>query len=144
MKLEMPDLIGENGLIKPEYTCDGDGASPEIIWSRAPPETKSFALYCHDPDAPAGNWIHWIIINIPADENRIPKHGPVPGVEVINDFGRTSYGGPCPPSGVHRYYFIVYALSVEELEGVTKQNFLDKIRGIILAKTEVIGRYKRS
>jgi Raf kinase inhibitor-like YbhB/YbcL family protein len=95
-----------------------------------------------DPDAPSGNWIHWLICNIPPYVNEIPQAGPVPGTEVKNDFGKAGYGGPAPPSGTHRYIFKIYALGVEKLEGVTRQNFIEKVKNNSLATTELIGLYK--
>jgi Raf kinase inhibitor-like YbhB/YbcL family protein len=143
MKIECPDLLNDDGFIKKDYTGDGANVSPEIRWSDAPEGTKSFAVYVHDPDAPMGDWVHWIIINIPADVNSIPKGGPASGEEVSNDFGRVEYGGPAPPSGTHRYYYIVYALSVEKLEGITKQNFLEKVNLFKLGEASIIGKYTR-
>jgi hypothetical protein len=82
------------------------------------------------------------VINIPASVNELPEGGPVKGVEVANDFGKTSYGGPCPPSGTHRYFFEVYALS-ERLDGVTKDNFLDKVNEAKLEHAKLVGKYER-
>jgi hypothetical protein len=127
------------------HTCDGNDISPQLSWSGAPAGTKSFALTCIDPDAPSGDFIHWFVYDIPAGITTFSQGGPLPAgsKEVENDFGRKSYGGPCPPSGTHRYIFTVYALKVEKLEGVTKNNFLQKVRENQLAKTLLIGLYKR-
>ena len=127
------------------HTCDGNDISPQLSWSGAPAGTKSFALTCIDPDAPSGDFIHWLVCDIPADITTFAQGGPLPaGIkEVANDFGRKSYGGPCPPSGTHRYIFTVYALKVEKLEGVTRDNFLQKVSGNQLAFARVIGLYKR-
>lgn len=143
MKLAAPDLLDNTGFVKKEYTRDGADVSPELVWSEAPEGTKSFAVYVHDPDAPVGDWIHWIVINIPKNINRISKGGSVPGEELINDFGTTSYGGPAPPSGTHRYYYIIYALSVEKLAGVNKTNFLKEVNNCKLAEATIIGKYSR-
>jgi len=127
------------------HTCDGNDISPQLSWSGAPAGTKSFALTCIDPDAPSGDFIHWLVCDIPAGITTFSQAGPLPaGIkEVENDFGRKSYGGPCPPSGTHRYIFTVYALKVEKLEGVTKDNFLKKVSENQLAKTLLTGLYKR-
>jgi Raf kinase inhibitor-like YbhB/YbcL family protein len=127
------------------HTCDGNDISPQLSWSGAPAGTKSFALTCIDPDAPSGDFIYWLICDIPASITTLSQGGPLPASikEVENDFGKKSYGGPCPPSGTHRYIFTVYALKVEKLEGVTKKNFLHKTEENQLAKALLTGLYKR-
>jgi hypothetical protein len=148
MQLESKDLVGKNGMIKKDYTADGADISPELVWSDVPEGTQSFALYVHDPDAPDPkapriDWIHWMIVNIPVDTLEIPKGGPAPGVEVVNDFGRESWGGPSPPIGVHRYFFKVFALNVPNLEDVTKDNFLEKVEEAKLDEAEIMAKYGR-
>ena len=127
------------------HTCDGKDISPHLTWSGAPAGTKSFALSCIDPDAPMGDFIHWFIYNIPATVTEIPQGGPLPaGVqEVSNDFGKKAYGGPCPPSGTHRYFFVLYALKVGDLGAVSKKDFLQKVKENQLATAEIMGLYKR-
>jgi len=127
------------------HTCDGNDVSPQFSWSGAPAETKSFALTCIDPDAPSGNFIHWLVYDIPASTTNFVQGGPLTFnvKEAVNDFGRKHYGGPCPPSGTHRYVFTVYALKKEKLEGVTKNNFLQKVSENQLAKALLTGLYKR-
>ncbi|MDP1853978.1 MAG: YbhB/YbcL family Raf kinase inhibitor-like protein [Candidatus Omnitrophota bacterium] len=144
MKLEI-DEFAHNQNIPSQYTCDGEGLSPEIKWSNLPPAAKSLALTVIDPDAPIGDFVHWLIYDIPKEAAGIPKGGPLPKAakEVDNGFGRPAYGGPCPPSGTHRYFFTLYALDVEHLEGVTKSNFLAKVKEHTISKTEVIGLYSR-
>ena len=127
------------------HTCDGNDVSPQLSWSVPPAGTKSFALSCIDPDAPSGDFIHWLVYDIPASITNFPQGGLLTaGVqEATNDFGKKSYGGPCPPSGTHRYIFTVYALKKEKLEGVTKDNFLQKVKENQLAKALLTGLYKR-
>jgi Raf kinase inhibitor-like YbhB/YbcL family protein len=134
-----------NQLMPVTHTCDGNDVSPQLSWSGAPAGTKSFALKCIDPDAPSGDFIHWFVYDIPASITNFSQGGPLPvgSKEVENDFGRKSYGGPCPPSGTHRYIFALYALKTEKLAGVTKNNFLQKVREHELAKALLIGLYKR-
>lgn len=134
-----------NQLIPAIHTCDGNDISPQLSWSGAPAGTKSFALTCIDPDAPAGDFTHWLVYDIPAAINNFPRGEPLPAnvKEAENDFGKRKYGGPCPPSGTHRYLFTLYALKTEKLEGVTKNNFLQKVSENQLTKTLLTGLYKR-
>lgn len=127
------------------HTCDGKDLSPHLAWSGAPEGTKSFALSCIDPDAPMGDFIHWLIYNIPPMASDITQAGPLPAgaQEVANDFGKKSYGGPCPPSGTHRYFFTIYALKASDLGVVNKKDFLKKVKENQLASAEIIGLYKR-
>jgi Raf kinase inhibitor-like YbhB/YbcL family protein len=127
------------------HTCDGKDLSPHLAWSGAPEGTKSFALTCIDPDAPVGDFIHWLVYNIPAAVSEIPQAGPLPaaGQEVTNDFGKRPYGGPCPPSGTHRYFFTIYALKVSDLGKVSKGAFLKKVKENQIVSAELIGLYKR-
>jgi Raf kinase inhibitor-like YbhB/YbcL family protein len=134
-----------NQQIPAMHTCDGSDTSPQLSWSNAPAGTKSFALTCIDPDAPSGDFIHWFVFDIPASITNFSQGAPLPAgsKEVENDFGRKNYGGPCPPSGTHRYIFTLYALKKEKLAGVTRNNFLQKVRENELAKALLIGLYKR-
>lgn len=140
------------GNIPAKFTCDGDNISPELSWQSAPAATKSFALVVHDPDAPlAGGYTHWVLYNVPANVGHIaedaPKRAKLPqgGVQGENDGGRTGYTGPCPPSGTHRYYFHLYALD-QELglpAGLDRAGLEAAIKGHVLAKAELMGRYRR-
>ena len=134
-----------NQSIPPIHTCDGKDLSPHLAWPGAPEGTKSFALSCIDPDAPMGDFIHWLIYNIPSTASEITQAGPLPtgAQEVANDFGKKSYGGPCPPSGTHRYFFTIYALKVGDLGVVNKKDFLKKVKENQLTSAEIIGVYKR-
>lgn len=136
----------ENGaILSPAFTCDGQDFSPHLAWSGAPEATKSFALRCFDPDAPGSGFVHWLMVNIPAAVNHIPQGGPIPAgaVEIENDFGKTAYGGPCPPSGVHRYEFTVFALDIEQLSGLTAENFLHQVEAHTISRATLMGRYQR-
>src|SRR5690606_23878600 len=104
--------------IPSKFTCDGENISPELSWYDAPEGTKSFALMIEDPDAPGGLFLHWILFNIPADINSLPedttsKSLPEDAVQGTNHFSTLDYGGPCPPSGMHHYYFRIYALDIK-------------------------------
>ncbi|MFH1235532.1 MAG: YbhB/YbcL family Raf kinase inhibitor-like protein [Parcubacteria group bacterium] len=141
MKLKSLDF-SHNDLIPARFTCDGKNISPHLTWYGAPEKTLSFALSCKDPDAPGGNFDHWLIMNIPRSVTEIPQ-GQTVGEEVNNDFRQTNYGGPCPPAGTHRYVFTLYALSVERLDGVTHQNFSEKVGEHALDSAKLTGLYKR-
>ncbi|PVX27296.1 MAG: YbhB/YbcL family Raf kinase inhibitor-like protein [Candidatus Bathyarchaeum sp.] len=143
MKLKSKDFL-DNGNIPSEFTCDGRNISPHLSWENVPDGTKSFALAVTDPDAPGGTWIHWLVHGISKELREIEQASlPTGAEEVQNDFGRTRYGGPCPPSGTHRYFFIIYALDTEHLEGVNKRNFFDKVEKHAIEKAEIKGLYKR-
>lgn len=129
--------------IPSELTCEGRNISPHLCWGPAPKGTKSFALSCIDPDAPMGDFVHWLACNIPVNVNEIRKGQKPPGTELENDFGRTGYGGPCPPSGKHRYFFVLYALDTEKLDGIASGNFLEVVGEHTLAKAELVGLYQK-
>lgn len=131
--------------IPARFTCDGEDRSPALTWSGVPSGTKSLVLVCDDPDAPLGTWIHWIVANIPAAATGIPENGPLPAgaLEIKNSFGKTAYGGPCPPGGTHRYYFRLFALDVERVEGLTLANYRTLLPSHVLAQAEWMGTYRR-
>ena len=138
--------------IPAQYTCDGTDISPPLRWTNPPPETRSFALLCDDPDAPAGTWVHWVIYDLPAATTSLSQgvhpretveHGARQGK---NDFRKIGYGGPCPPAGKpHRYFFKLYALDAGlDLEpGATKAQLEKAMRGHILEEAQLIGMYHR-
>ncbi len=137
--------------IPSKYTCDNIDISPDIEWSKVPNGTKTFALIMDDPDAPSGTYVHWVIYNIPGNQRELPEN--IPAKETLdngtvqgrNDFGKIGYGGPCPPSGTHRYYFKIYALDteLESLPGITKKELLKAMDVHVLEEGELMGRYKR-
>jgi Raf kinase inhibitor-like YbhB/YbcL family protein len=143
MKLKSKNFV-DGGSIPSEFTCDGRNISPQLSWENVPAGTESFALAVTDPDALGGMWIHWLVYGISKELRQIEEASlPEGAEEVQNDFGRTRYGGPCPPSGTHRYFFILYALDIEHIEGVNKRNFFDKIEKHTIEKAEIKGLYKR-
>src|SRR6266576_1502901 len=109
----------DGAAIPVKHTCDGADVSPPLAWSGAPQGTRSFAIIADDPDAPAGTWVHWVLYNLPAEGLGLIENTPQTetltggGVQGKNDFGKIGYGGPCPPSGTHRYFFKFYALDSE-------------------------------
>lgn len=104
------EAFEEGGPIPPRYTCDGDDLSPPLAWDGVPDGTAAFVLLVEDPDA--GGFVHWQLTDIPGDARELPEGvGDAVGMPGRNDFGRTGWAGPCPPSGEHRYVFTLYALS---------------------------------
>ncbi len=139
------------GTIPARYTCDGPDVSPPLTWSDPPAGTKSFALVSDDPDAPGGTWVHWVIWNIPASARslaeNLPKKDSLPNGarQGTTDFRRIGYGGPCPPSGTHRYFFRLYALDTTlTLPATTTREDLERaMQGHVLAPAELMGKYRR-
>ena len=140
------------GDIPTKYTCTGPDVSPALSWNDPPAGTQSFALIADDPDAPVRTWVHWVAYDLPASSRQLPEGVPktaaIPGggVQGLNDFGKTGYGGPCPPPGKpHRYYFKLYALDskLNLKPGATKKAVEQAMQGHILAQAEVMGRFKR-
>ncbi len=132
-----------------QFTCDGRDISPPLSWTAPPAGTKSLALVCDDPDAPMGTWVHWVYYNLPPDTRKLKKGiatdpRPAPGgTQGVNDFHKAGYGGPCPPGGVHRYFFTLYALDTAPKlsPGFTKKELLNAIDGHIIEKVQLMGRY---
>ena len=141
----------EGGMIPKKHTCDGDDVSPALNWEGVPDGAKSLALICDDPDAPMGTWVHWVLYNIPPDTTGLPEGVPSDATldngakHGITDFGRHGYGGPCPPSGTHRYFFKLYALdTLLELSGKVDRATLETaMKEHILDSGELMGRYSR-
>jgi len=142
----------EGEMIPVQYTCDGKNISPPLSWNEVPEGTETLALICDDPDAPVGHWDHWILFNIPVGGEGLPEGIPpdkILGNGAIhgrNSWGRLGYGGPCPPSGVHRYFFRLYALDeVLDLAVGSPAELLKKsMEGHILSRAECMGRYSRT
>jgi Raf kinase inhibitor-like YbhB/YbcL family protein len=145
MKLSSPAF--ENGAgIPAAYTCEGRDTSPELRIDEVPEGAAALALVMDDPDAPGGTFDHWIVWNIAADTTVIAEGKEPQGVQGRTGFGRLGYGGPCPPSGTHRYFFKLYALDAElELrKGAGKAELEAAMEGHVLAQAELMGTYKRT
>lgn len=132
-----------DGKIPQIYTCDGDNINPPLEFGNMPEGTRSLALIVDDPDAPMGTFTHWVVWGIELGSNI--EENNVPGIEGLNDFRKAAYGGPCPPSGTHRYFFTVYALDTQlDLEaGASREKVEDAMEGHILAKGQLMGKYSR-
>jgi len=143
--------------IPPQYSCVGDAAasrkdvSPSLTWGEPPEGTRSFALIMDDPDAPGGTWVHWVLFNIPATARGLPEsigaNATLPDGSIggNNSWGRTGYGGPCPPGGTHRYFFKVYALDemLAISPGASKGELEKAMTGHILAQGELMGTFTK-
>lgn len=130
-------------MIPEKYTCDGINVNPPLQIGGIPPNTVSLAIVLNDPDGPIGVWTHWLVWNLPV-KNRIEENK-IEGTQGLNDFQQRNYGGPCPPSGTHRYIFKVYALDAKlVLPSHIRQVQLEKaMRGHIIGYGELMGFYKR-
>jgi len=135
----------QNGKIPSKYTCDGNDMSPPLEISGVPAEAASLVLIMDDPDAPVGTWDHWIVFNLSPQLTVITEGEEPAGIPGNNSWGKTGYGGPCPPDGEHRYFFKLFALDVtlDLKEGTTKADVEKAIDGHILEQTELVGLYKR-
>ena len=140
------------GTIPRKYTCDGENVSPPLTWTNPPANTKSLALIVDDPDAPGKTWVHWIVYDVPPNLNSLNENV-ASTIELAgtarqgtNDFKAIGYGGPCPPNGVHRYFFKLYALDAAtglKNPGATVDELMKQIQGHTLQQTELMGTYKR-
>ena len=135
-------------LIPSKYTCDGEDINPPLEIEGVPEEAKSLVLIVDDPDAPMGTWVHWVVWNISPEIKHIGEDS-IPAAagaqEGMTDFGRPGYGGPCPPSGTHRYFFKLYALDTElDLPAsARKEDVEEAMKGHILDSATLVGLYKR-
>ena len=147
--------FANNGVIPKQYSCEGTDISPPLQWSGAPQGTKSFALIIDDPDAPDPRapkmtWVHWVLYDIPAAATGLPEAVQAsalpPGTcEGVNDWGRTGFGGPCPPIGRHRYFHKLYALdtALPDLKRPKKAALEKAMQGHVLAQAVLIGTYQK-
>ncbi len=145
MKLESP-AFNNNGSIPSKYTCDGENVSPPLKISEVPADAKSLVLIVDDPDAPAGDWVHWTIFNMdPATSEIAEGTAPLGAAQGMTDFGSNGYGGPCPPSGVHHYQFKLYALdSTLNIPASSKKRDIEKaMNAHVLGQAVLVGLFQR-
>jgi Raf kinase inhibitor-like YbhB/YbcL family protein len=138
--------FGNDEMIPVNYTCDGEDINPPLTISGVPADAKSLVLIVDDPDAPAGTWLHWAVWNIDPAVMEIPENSlPAGAVEGETDFGTPGYRGPCPPSGIHHYFFKLYALDTTLELGVsaTVQDIEEAMDGHILESAELVGLCER-
>ena len=139
------------GRIPRQYTCDGKDLSPALFWTGVPGRTASLALIVNDPDAPRGDWVHWVLYDMPATRRDLPEQVPPKdtieggGTHGLNDFGRLGWGGPCPPSGMHQYVFSLFAL--DKVLGLgpraTRDEVVQALSGHTVALARLTGKYAR-
>ena len=142
----------DGAAISAVYTCEGRDVSPPLAWTEPPSGTKSFALISDDPDAPGKTWVHWVVYDLPAAARALPEayppdgHRPDGTRQGMTDFGRIGYGGPCPPSGTHRYAFRLYALDARLAlpVGAAKSQVETAMQGHVLAQARLLGTYRRA
>ena len=146
------DAFSKGEAIPAKYTCDGDDVSPALRWGNIPKDAKSLVVICEDPDAPSGNFVHWVLYGLPPSVDVLSEG--VAKTETLpngarqgrNGFGRIGYGGPCPPrNGAHRYFFRLYALDIEPRlgPGVDKSEIDRMMKDHVLASGDLMGTYKR-
>ncbi|MDD3344998.1 MAG: YbhB/YbcL family Raf kinase inhibitor-like protein [Candidatus Omnitrophica bacterium] len=144
MKISSPEF--EYGSAIPaEFTCQGKGVNPPLSIDSLPPEAKTLVLIVDDPDAPGGDFVHWVVYDIPAAGRIDIEKDSVPGRQGVNSAGRLGYISPCPPSGTHRYFFKIYALGKELAlgDGLSKRDIEEEMKGSILDKAELMGLYRK-
>lgn len=139
-------VFEDGATIPSKFTCDGWDVNPELIVHNVPSEAKSLVLIVDDPDAPGGTFTHWTVWNIHPDTERIKEESIPPGaVEGVTDFGRSGYGGPCPPQGTHRYVFTLYALTdvLDLPDGSSRADLEQSMKNLVCARASLTGTYAR-
>ncbi|MDP2370244.1 YbhB/YbcL family Raf kinase inhibitor-like protein [Rhodoferax sp.] len=154
MTLSSP-AFSHHGMMARRHTCDGDDLSPPLTWDGVPAAAQSLALIMDDPDAPdpaapTRTWVHWVVYNVPPWTSSLPEGAAgqglsTGGLQGVNDWLRTGYGGPCPPVGTHRYVHKLFALDcrLADLKTPTKAALKLAMQGHVLARAELIGLYRR-
>lgn len=144
MKIYSNDFA-DNQFLNAKFTCDGGHSRPHLAWSEIPSSAKSLALSMFDPDAPGDGFLHWLVVNLPPQDLSLASSDNLPSsaVQIKNDAGKFEYFGPCPPQGVHRYQFTLYALDVPSINPTDYQDFLQQINGHIVEQVRLTGLYER-
>lgn len=139
------EIFRYGDIIPTMYTCHGENKSPQLQWNEIE-NAASYALIVEDPDAPKGTYIHWVLFNIPAHITELPEKvlaSRIGAVDGINSAGKTGYFGPCPPSGMHRYFFTLYALNIKlKLKNnATSAEVKNAMEGHIIAQGSLLGLF---
>jgi hypothetical protein len=142
MKITSPSFA-EGEIIPDKFGCKAENVSPELNFSDIPVKAKNLVLIMDDPDAPMGTFTHWIVFNVPSDTSRLKENASINYPQGTTDFGKTGYGGPCPPSGTHRYYFTLYALDIplDLSTGARLDEVKNAMQGHIIDKAQLMGKY---
>lgn len=138
--------FSEGETIPKKYTCEGENVNPPLKIENIPDDAKSMVVIMDDPDAPDGTWTHWALFNIiPGDCMAKIEENSIPGKLAANDFGTIEYGGPCPPSGEHRYFFRVFALNtmLNLEEGISRSDLDVAMGGHVLGQGELMGKFSK-
>jgi len=146
MITETSPAFQQNGTIPKKYTCGGENINPPLAISSVPNNARSLVLIVDDPDAPSGVWTHWLVWNINVQTKEIKENSlPEGAILGTNDFGQTNYGGPCPPSGTHRYFFKIYALDVmlNLSQGAKRPQLEQAMINHIIDQGELVGKYSK-
>lgn len=142
----------EGEYIPSVYTCDSTDISPELHWTKPEGNVVSYTLIMDDPDAPMGTWVHWVVYNIPPNDTTLPTHYPKDSImaqgirQGITSFGKTGYGGPCPPNGTHRYFVKLFALDTVfnlPCAHTGEKTLTSVMKGHIISVAELMGRYQK-
>ena len=145
MKIESPAFLDQQD-IPSKYSCDGEGVNPPLAFKDIPVNAKTLALIIDDPDAPNGTWTHWTLWNIATTTSQILENSsPAEAVQGQTSSGQNDYGGPCPPSGTHHYFFKLYAL--DQKLTIPSYSTVDKLveamQGHIIQQAQLIGLYSK-
>ena len=145
------DAFNEGGVIPSKFTCEGDDVAPPLEWNGVPENAQSLVLIVDDPDAPKMTWVHWVVYNLPPDVKGLPEGAmanmlPVGTKQGLNDWNNIGYGGPCPPTGRHRYFFKLYVLDtvLKNMNSPTKAEIEAAMQGHVIAQAELVGTYKKT
>jgi Raf kinase inhibitor-like YbhB/YbcL family protein len=145
-KLNSP-AFADGATMPVDFSCEGQDKSPELRWSEAPANTRSFALIMDDPDAPGGTFTHWVLFDIPPSISQLAEDDQSTGINGQNGFGATGYRGPCPPpGGAHRYFFKLYALDIDSLQlkaGAARAEVEAAVKGHVIGQAQWLGRFER-
>lgn len=139
-------------VVPPKFTCKGENVSPPLMWGQVPDKTRSIVVICDDPDSAGGDWVHWLLFNVPPETQKLDEHVPATpelvsgAIQGLNDYDKNCYMGPCPPPGKpHRYYYKVYALDIKLslTTSARKPDVLEAMEGHVLAQGQLMGTFKR-
>lgn len=144
MKITSP-VFGDQQKIPGKYTCVGENVNPPLEFSEVPQNAKSLAFIMDDPDAIGTTWVHWVVFNISPTVGGFAENSKPDGTESVTSFRSPGYGGPCPPEGVHRYFFKLYALDtmLDLKSDASVSTVEDAMTGHIIEHAELVGLFSK-